>query len=462
MLDKTIQFFKEISKIPRESGNEAKIAQYLCEFAQTRNLEYEKDEWNNVLIKKQTSICSPIILQAHIDMVCEKLPEKSFNFATNPIEIIQEKGYLKANGTTLGADNGIGVAQILTVLDSDMLCNIEALFTTSEETSMAGASNFDVTRLKGKQLLNLDGFEENTIIVESACFYDIILKGKNDLSNAGKGKCYEIILQGLPGGHSGFEINKNKQNSNIELAKILTNIEDCQLNNFIGGTKFNVIPSQASSIFYTEKTLKEIQKICEEAQQNLKKYCKETKIVIHKLEEEKKTIGKNKSKEFLKTILNFPHGVIYKNKNNEVTTSINLGVVDLQKNEIKVGMRSSKKQEEKQCLKIIEEYSKNNNLQFNILSSQPGFESNKNEDLIKNLLKAHPSTLFKKQAKLKSVHITVEVGFFQEKIPNLQIAIISPNIKGAHTVKECVEIASIERVNKWILNFLEECNRHKK
>lgn len=176
---KTISFFKEIAKIPRESGNEEKIAEYLCEFAETRNLEYEKDKYNNVLIKKKNCNKMPIILQAHTDMVCEKEENKNFDFAKDSIEVIEENGYLHANGTTLGADNGVGIAQILTVLDSDIRANIEAIFTVSEETSMIGSINFDASKLEGKILLSLDGFEENTVLIESAGFYDIILKMNN-------------------------------------------------------------------------------------------------------------------------------------------------------------------------------------------------------------------------------------------------------------------------------------------
>lgn len=455
MIDKTIKFFKEISQIPRETGNEEKIANYLCKFAEKRKLEFKKDKWNNVLIKKQTSNKAPIILQAHTDMVCEKIPNKEFDFKKDAIEMIEKNGYIKANGTTLGADNGIGIAQILTILDSDIPCNIEAVFTVSEETSMIGAINFDTKQLKGKQLLNLDGFEENTIIVESACFYDIVLKNNYQVIKTDKEDSYIIEITGLPGGHSGFDIDKNMGNSCIELAKIIERIGTYNLINFIGGTKFNVIPSNAFTELYTKETIEKIHKICNELEQDLKAKYPNIKITVKKQKFNKKILGEKESKQFIKTILNFPHGVVYRNAENEVTTSINLGVVDLQNNEIKVGMRSSKKKEEEKCIRVIEEYCQKQNLLFNILSSQPGFESNKDSKIIQDLLKTQPVELFGKPAKLEAKHITVEVGFFQEKMPELQIAIISPNIIGAHTVDECVEIESIERVNKWLVRFIQ-------
>ncbi|MCI9178313.1 MAG: aminoacyl-histidine dipeptidase [Clostridia bacterium] len=453
MKSKTIEFFKQIASIPRESGNEEQIAQYLCEFAKKRNLYYECDNYNNVLIKKKTCNKEPIILQAHTDMVCEKEISKSFCFKTQGIEIIEENGYLKANGTTLGADNGIGVAQILAILDSDILCNIEAVFTVSEETSMIGAMKFDTNKLEGKKLLSLDGFEENTIITESACFYDIVLKSSHCFKE-NESNLYKIELTGMPGGHSGFEIDKNCGNSSIELAKLLKQIQDIKLSSFIGGTKFNVIPANAQARFYTSMPIKQIQKICKQTQLKLQKQYPKIQIEVKKQEEEKKVLSKEQSAIFLQTIINFPHGVIHKNLRQEVTTSINLGAVDLEKQEMKVGMRSSKKEEEMSCINLIKKFSKESKLEFSILSSQPGFSSNQTSNLIQELIKAHPKEDFKVPVVIKAVHITVELGFFKEKIPELQIAIIAPNIQGAHTVRECVDVASIEKVDKWLLKFL--------
>lgn len=449
----TIQFFKEIAKIPRESGNERQMTEYLCQFARKRNLFYECDQYGNVLIKKKTADKEPVILQAHTDMVCEKEEGKEFDFTKHAIEVVEENGYLKARGTTLGADNGIGVAQILAILDSDIPCNIEAVFTVTEETSMIGAMNFDTSKLKGNKLLNLDGFEENVILIESACFYDIILKLKNQFNKAKNQKAYEIILKGMEGGHSGFDIGKKRGNSNIELAKLLEKIENVEISDFVGGTKFNVIPSQAKAQIMTNLTEEEIEKLCQIAKRELQRnYPKIEVIVLPKNEEEVLSI--ELSRKFLQTIIQFPDGVLYKNDNKEVTTSINLGVVNLKEQELKVGMRSSRATEEQECLSLLKEYSQKHQLDFTIIGSQPGFESNPKDSLIQELLKCHPIEEFHKLPKLKSVHITVEVGFFKQKMPNLQIAIISPNIQGAHTIKECVEIASIRRADKWLMNFI--------
>lgn len=453
---KTIEFFKEISKIPRESGNEKGISEYLCDFARKRNLFYICDKYNNVVIKKKIGDKRPLILQAHTDMVCEKEENLKFDFSKDSIQVIEKDGYLTANGTTLGADNGIGAAQILTILDSDLPCNIETVFTVSEETSMIGAINFDTGLLQGKHMLNLDGFEENTIIIESACFYDIILKSKFRFRKSNKKHAFRIVLTGLLGGHSGFDIDKNRGNASILLAHLLEKIEDICIVNFVGGTKFNVIPSTAKCEFYTDISDEVVKEVSETFEKEMREQYSSLKIELEEIISDEEAIEETSSKKILSSIMNFKHGVIFYNDENKPTTSINLGVVDLRQRIMKVGMRSSRVKEEKKCLELIKFYCNKNDLEMEIIGHQPGFESAKDSELITTLLKSHPKELYKKDPSLKSMHVTVEVGFFKEKIQDLEIAIISPEIIGAHTVDERVKIDSITTVNKWLDNFIRE------
>lgn len=459
-----IDIFKEISKIPRETGHEEKIAEYLCEFAQKRNLECYKDKYNNVIIKKKTCKGKPLILQAHTDMVCEKMQNKEFDFEKDPIEIIEKDGYLMANGTTLGADNGTGVAQILYILDSNIECNVEAVFTTSEETTMQGSIGLDTSMLEGNMLLNLDGFEEDTILLESAAFHDIIMKLKYNKEILGNKKIYTIVLSGLEGGHSGFDIDKNKGNSSIILSKILQEIDDIQILDFIGGTKFNVIPSEARCIFASNLNEEELQKIINSKLKKINRKNVEVELTKVKNEihsKEKYVLNVTDSKKFLNSVTNFPNEVINKNEQNEVTTSINLGVVNLKENVFKIGMRSSRKTEDKKTVTMLKEYAKRNNMEFEEIGYQPGFQTNRNDDIVKLLEKAFYLVEENKNRRLykKSVHITVEVGIIKEKMTNLQVAIISPNIQGAHTVNEKVEIDSIDRTTKWIEEFIKLYNK---
>lgn len=199
MNNKTIFFFKEISKIPRESGNEMEVSNYICEFARIRNLEYIQDKYGNVIIKKYNGKNLPIIFQAHLDMVCEK-ENINHNFSKDPIEIYEDGEFLMAKGTTLGADNGIGVSQILNILDDDNIkLNIEAIFTVSEETDMHGAEYIDVSEVKGRRMINLDGFENKTIITESASFFDIIMNLNFKFEKKLVKNLYIIKIEGMPG-----------------------------------------------------------------------------------------------------------------------------------------------------------------------------------------------------------------------------------------------------------------------
>ncbi|MEG1705862.1 MAG: M20/M25/M40 family metallo-hydrolase [Clostridia bacterium] len=450
---RTIEIFREISNIYRESGKENEIANYLINFAKKNNLEFIKDNYNNVLIKKYVNSKNTIILQAHTDMVCVKTDE-SFDFSKDKINVISDKGYIRAINSSLGADNGIGVAQILNVLESNVNVNIEALFTSEEETTMNGALNFDTNLLKGKYLLNLDGFNENTIIKESACFYDLSLQKENYLydSTINKNK-YIISLSGLLGGHSGFDINKNKGNSLMILAKFLMNIKDIKLIKFNGGEKINVIPSNATCEFSSMLDINEINNYVNDYLMLLKKKYKDIKIDIIKKENNNISLTNDESLLFLKFISNFPSKIFNKINNKQVTTSVNLSIVSL--NKILFSMRSSRKEEENECLTFLKKYVKSYNWNFFIDGYQPGFYSDDNIYLIKNLINSCP---FKDKPKLKSVHIAVEVGIFKEKMNDLEIAIISPNIKDAHTINEKVNINSIKKTDKWIKNFLDNFN----
>lgn len=456
MQDNTIKFFKEISSIPRESGNEKQISDYICNFAKSRNLEYIQDNYNNVIIKKYVKNSSPIILQAHLDMVCEKENSLEFNFEKDSIEVYEENGFLKAKGTTLGADNGIGVAQILNILDSNLKVSIEAIFTVSEETTMIGAENIDVSSLKGKEMINLDGFESDTIITESASFFDIVLNTNFNFEKRSFGKLYSITLGGMLGGHSGFDINNNRGNSSIELASLIKEFENVYITDFISGTKFNVIPSSGKCTFYSDMELHKINEIINkfENKGQLEYNNPEFKVILETLNiNETECLSKGESIRFLNSITSFKHGVFFIDE--QVTTSQNLGIINLKENVFKIGVRSSRKNEEKIILDYLKSFSIKNNFTFNIIGYQPGFETNKNSALIQRLVKAYEK-IETSSPNLKSVHITVESGFFENKLPGLQVAIISPKILGAHTINEMVDIESIKKCDNWLwetLNF---------
>lgn len=460
-MNKTIDFFYEISKIPRESGNEGMIADYLCDFAKARNLFYIKDEYNNVIIKKKNIDKEAIILQAHTDMICEKEEGSNFDFSKDSINVYEENGVLKARGTTLGADNGIGIAQILNILDNDEIKgNIEAVFTATEETTMIGAEKIDVSNLTAKKMINLDGFEDNTIIKESVSFYDIVLNLNYDFEKYEKTEkefLYEINLKGLKGGHSGFDIGKQRGNSAQELAYLLKDIPNVKIIDFIAGSKFNVLPSSGKAYIISTESAQNVEKTVKKHLDYRQKVFNDLEIKIYEKEFENNmnVLNEKNSMNFLNSIITFMHGVYRVNSREEITTSVNLGAVDLGNKVFKVGMRSSKKHEEKECLEVLENFAKENNLSFQILGSQPGFETKSSSDFLKLIKDSYKEINAEDKLKVKSVHITVEAGFFKQKIEDLEIAIISPKIENAHTIEECVSIESVNRCDRWIRNIIE-------
>ena len=447
-MSKTIECFKEISKIPRESGNEREIALYIVKFAEERNLPYTIDEYNNVIIRKYVNDREPIILQAHLDMVCEKDPDFSFDFTKDSIEIIEENGYLRANHTSLGSDNGVGVAQILTILDENVDKSIEAIFTVSEETTMIGSMNINLDDIKGRKMINLDGFNADTILTESASFTDIDIKYKYNYES-NMNNCIKISLSGLESGHSGFDIDRIKSNSILILSELLMDINDLQMSEFIGGTKINVIPNSSFAII---KTNWDIERIINNKLDTIRVEYPNIKINIEKIKGKYKLLSNEDSFKFLSSIISLPHGVLYRNKMG-ITTSINLATVNLGERIIRLGLRSSIMNERDKILSKLNNICNDFKYKLKITGFQPGFITDEKEELVKDLIKSYKE-LFHNKPKLESVHISVEVGLIKEKIPDLEIAIISPNIIGAHTTKERVEIDSISKCDQWLMSFL--------
>ena len=448
MENKTIYYFKEISKIPRESYNEKEIANYIVNFAKERNLDYIIDEHNNVIVKKYVLGKEPVILQAHIDMVCEKEEDKVFDFKTDSIEVIEKDGYLMANGTTLGADNGVGVAQILNLLDTSNF-SIEAIFTTDEETNMTGVQNIDVSSLKGKVMINLDGFEKDTILLGCASFTDTYIH-MNYKTIDDTGNFYKIVLTGFEGGHSGSMIDKHRGNSNVLLAKLLLEINDIKVSKFTGGNRLTVIPTYTEAIVKTNLDINSyVNKFINENSLNYPGLV----INVETVTGSNSILTLEDSKLFLDSVANFKNGVINKNNRSEVTTSENLGIVNLSDNILGIGLRSSIEEERLVILDYFNDYCNKYNYKLDIWGYQPGFITSEDSLLVKDLIKAYKE-LNNSEPNLKSVHIGLEVAFFKNYIKDLEAVVISSDIIDPHAPSERVSIESIKRCDEWLKRYL--------
>ena len=251
--EKVFYNFEEISKIPRCSGKEKQISDYLYNFAKSRDLEVIQDEHLNIIIKKPASKgyenAPTVMLQGHMDMVCEKNEGLEHDFDKDPIKLRIEDGYIYATDTTLGADNGIAVAYALSVLDSELQHPaLEVLITTDEEKGMTGANNLDGSLFKSKYLLNLDSEEEGVFTSGCAGGSEINFKIPVKRQNS-KDSAFKISVKGLSGGHSGTDIHKEKGNANKILGRILYDlIDDVELASIEGGSKTNAIPRESNAI----------------------------------------------------------------------------------------------------------------------------------------------------------------------------------------------------------------------
>ena len=473
-MNKTLFYFDKISKIPRPSGSEQKISKFLQDFAKQHNLEFFVDNTHNVIIKKPTNCDSEktLILQAHSDMVCEKIPSKKIDFLTDEIVTKIEDDFMFADGTTLGADNGIGLSMILSILDDNNLKipNLECVFTTQEETTMKGAIELDTTLLKGKHLLSIDGTDEGKIEVSSAGM-TVIEANKNYLDNLslnqvnfGKFKLFKIELTGFRGGHSGSEIDTNKQNAIKHAGNFLNKIKDkINLVNICAGSKSNAIPRDFSCIVLAQDlTLDTLKNLSNDYLLQICKIENNAKFLIEELnfkqikDEFLYVLNNNNSKLIIDFICNYQNGVLSKNNQNFVVSSNNFASINLNNGKLKivVSLRSSNSKQEKDYENKIISYFNKYEILATIASKAPFFERNPNS-FLQPLCQKTYKKLFNKEAVLEDIHAGLEGGVFAKKIKDIDICVIAPNIYDAHSPTERVSLSSIERVYCWLENIIE-------
>lgn len=442
-----IEYFKKFTSIPRESGNEKEISDYLVLFAKENNLDYYQDEFYNVIIKRNSNNGSDktIILQGHIDMVC--VSNHEYDFKNNGIEYIIENNIMRANDTSLGADNGIGCSIILAILaNKDIkVPNIEAVFTVSEETSMLGASKLDYRKLTGHELISIDGTDEGVIEVSSAGMTSISLSRDTKFIESTK-RTYQINISGLAGGHSGVDIDKNNGNAIRILSDILCSLNSFNINYIEGGVRDNVIPYESMCIISTDEEI------------NVDNYIypqyKNLKISIKEIEKCAKVLTDDISKD----IINFMHTIpinVLSYRDSYPQTSLNLATINMNDTHININISirsNNKKEEEFYVNKILNNKYK---LKGKINATIPFFEFNPNSKL-RDLLVSKYKSLYKKEVLLKDIHAGLEGGIFKENIKDLDIVVIAPNLYDIHTPYERVELDSVSRVYSWLVEVLKD------
>ena len=452
-----LKYFYEISKIPRKSGNEEKMAKYLIEFAKERNLKYYTDSKFNVVIWKDVSIGYEdkeiLGFQCHTDMVCEKVDGSNHDFLKDSLKLKVEDGYIKTYDTTLGADNGIGVSYILEIIDSNLkMPKLECIFTSREETTMEGVRFLDGNILKSRRIISFDNFLDTEILISSATakrwVSKIYMKRQEKDENL---IYYKLDISGFKGGHSGIDIWDNKRGNPIKIVvDNLNELESIRVVEISGGSSENVIPRDIKVVFAIEESERGILEKIGNNLESLKKVYGNICIYLRELEEEKEEIGiysKEDTKRLLEYIVNYKNGPLEYDKEGNVILSANLGRIENFENYVllKYSVRYNDKNIGKKLVSEIEENMEKYNVICEESSYMLGYEEPKESKLLDIVEKAYIEVMGNIPKKKKS-QACLECGYLGQKIENLEYIAIAPNIFDAHSPKERVEIVSANNV----------------
>lgn len=462
-----LKYFYEISKIPRKSGNEERIAKYLIKFAKERNLKYYTDSKFNVIIWKDASIGYEdkeiLGFQCHTDMVCEKIDGSNHDFSKDSLDLIIENKFLKAKDTTLGADNGIGVAYILEILDSNLNTpKLECIFTSTEETTMEGVRFLDGNILKSKRIISFDNFLDTEILVSSATAKRWVSKIYMKRQEKDENLIYcKLNMSGFKGGHSGIDIWNKKRGNPIKIvADILNEFQSISISEIKGGSSENVIPRDIKVVFAIEENERDILEKIESKLEIIKKVYGNICIYLRELEEKEKgqirIYSKEDSKRLLEYIVNYKNGPLEYDKEGNVILSGNLGRIESFENYVllKYSVRYNDKKIGEKLVSEIEENMEKYNVICEESSYMLGYEEPKESKLLDIVEKAYIEVMGNIPKKKKS-QACLECGYLGQKIENLEYIAIAPNIFDAHSPKERVEIASANKVWKIIEELIE-------
>lgn len=465
------EIFDEITAVPRPSKHEEKIIEYLLDFAKRYNLEAERDQIGNVVIRKAATAgyegVPTVILQSHMDMVCEKNSDTVHDFMTEPIRTKIEDGWVKAEGTTLGADCGIGMAAALAVLIDPTVEHgaIEALFTVDEETGLTGAFNLGEGMLTGKYLINLDSEDEGEIFIGCAGGVDTLgyFDYQTEKLPAGY-EYYRIGVSGLKGGHSGDDIDKGLGNANKILAHFLYDAErfGIRLGMFDGGNLRNAIPREAYAVVAVPEHTALI------FETSLANYVSAVKALYAATEPnlkitlaqaaEQPVIDEDTQSSLLAAIVGLPNGVLAMSQTMKglVETSTNTASVKFVDGKIVVttSQRSSVEIAKKNAMHSVEAVLALSGATVEHSDGYPGWTPNPNSSLLAWSIDSYKS-LFGAEPKVRAIHAGLECGLFLEKYPHLEMVSFGPTLRGVHSPDERLEIATVDKFWRLLLDVLK-------
>jgi dipeptidase D len=465
--------FDEIRKIPRCSKHEEKIREYIVNFAKKQGLKTKVDPVGNVVIVKSATTGMQnkptVILQGHMDMVCEKNSDVKFDFSKDPIQLKITGDLLTANGTTLGADNGIGLAISLAILEDTKVRHgpIESLYTIDEETGLTGAFAMKSDMLTGKIMLNLDSEDFGVITVGCAGGGDSILELPVKMQAVPAG--HESILvkvSGLRGGHSGVDIHEQRGNAIKILTRLLWKASqkyEFSLFDIKGGDKHNAIPREAYAKLTMDKKnknafVKDLKGEEKDIYEEIKPIDPNLKVDVQSSEPSKTVLDKTSQTKLLNLLHGLPHGVHQMNYDIKtlVNTSTNLATIAVKENTVVIGMSSrspmkSALQDMRDRIKAIASLS---GAKVSEGTPYPGWKP----DLQSKILALSKKTfkdMFKQEPKIEAIHAGLECGIIGEKFPGMDMISIGPTLKNPHSPEEQLHISTVDKFYKYLLKILE-------
>ncbi len=465
--------FAKLNEIPRCSKKEDRVREFIKKFGESLGLPTKVDSIGNVIIKKPASPGmedrKPVVMQAHLDMVCQKNADTDFDFDTEGIKMKVNGDWVEAEGTTLGADNGIGVAMIMALLQSKDIPHppLEALFTIDEETGMTGALGLKPGELEGKILLNIDTEDDDELTIGCAGGIDITARAQYREDSISGKKAFKVIVRGLTGGHSGMDIHLGRANANKVMNRILwhaSNDLDARVASIDGGGLRNAIPRESFAIVAVEdgkssdfKTL-----IKELGQLIIAEYTTtdpEMEILAVENEAPGKVLDQSAQYRLLRAVYACQNGIYRMSPDipGLVQTSNNLARVKLENGSLEVQCltRSSNDSEKMDLAYSIQSAFELADAKVEFSGSYPGWQPEPGSSIV-HLMEDLYKQMFNENPKVNACHAGLECGIIGSKYPGMEMISFGPNIRGAHSPDEKVQISSVQKTWKFLLDTLQK------
>ena len=460
--------FEQLCAIPHGSGNTKQISDYIVSFAKENNIRYVQDALNNVLLFGEGT-CGmenhePVIIQGHIDMVCEKDADCPIDMEKEGLDVTHDGEWVFAKGTTLGGDNGIAVAYAMALLADKTIPHppLEVILTVDEETGMFGAAGIDLSSLKGRKMLNIDSEEEGIFTVSCAGGARALVQLPVS-RRAVYGPCVKLTVEGLQGGHSGVEIHKNRANANKVMGEFLSRVQALMpicITKLQGGSKDNAIPrSCEATLVALGMYIERINDVAAQLQKEIREQYEEPDVIIRG--DDVDALGGNalttESSAKVISLLNaVPNGIEAWSQDIEglVQTSLNLGIVTLDDAlHLSWATRSSVNAERTELHEKLKSIAEFHGATLEITGEYPAWEYKKDSVLRDTMVKVYTG-LYRKAPEVVAIHAGLECGLLSEKLPGLDCVSIGPNMKDIHTSRERLEIASTKRTWEFIQGIL--------